>query len=43
MNTQGPPHMLIVDWNFAAAPDPTSPATTGSELDDGINQLVYYW
>ena len=43
MNMQGPPHMLIVDWNFAAAPDPTSPATTGSELDDGVNQLVYYW
>ena len=43
MNMQGPPHILIVDWNFSATPVPTSPATTGSLLDDGVNQLVYYW
>ena len=43
INMQGPPNILIVDWNFSATPDPTSPATVGSLLDDGINQLVYYW
>ena len=43
INMQGPPNILIVDWNFSATPDPASPATVGSLLDDGINQLVYYW
>ena len=43
INMQGPPNILIVDWNFSATPDPASPATTGSLLDDGVNQLVYYW
>ena len=43
INMQGPPNIFIVDWNFSAMPDPTSPTTTGSLLGDGINQLVYYW
>ena len=43
INMQGPPNILVVDWNFSATPDPTSPVTTGSLLDDGVNQRVYYW
>ena len=42
-NMQGPPRILIVDWNFLANPDPSAPATTGSILDNGANQLVYTW
>ena len=42
-NMQGPPHILIVDWNVLAVPGPSAPATAGFILDDGANQLVYTW